>query len=778
MNRNVYFRSNYQLMELTKVPDYPALISLLADFTVSSFSMNEATSNNLHYLLSFWQRMVSSQPYVKASEPHMLNRYAPVVTKAFIQSRLQLVSGVLEENAEDPLEDFTSLSQQLEQVGVICRCEYLETAQLLLSVFGASATAYAAALPSTSSQLRLHEGRVTWLVFLVGAAIGGRVAFSSSEDHDLADGDLICRVLQLMRLSDERLAAGRGGCEQLELAFIYFLAQFRKIYISDQVQKTSKVYAKLQSELGLTDEAVVLGVFVRKIMNNLKYWSGCEKLVEETLGLLNDLSCGFSSARKLISLPEIQFLLSNHTAGEFSFLGPDASLGAMKGRTTFYAALTRLLVIELPESPDNLDSFLSPVQEALKELAQLFSSQPDVAAIRAQDKLRKGVIGLARDLRGVGQALNTKLSFGRLFDWLYPENLAVFAKAMEIWYADPEVTTAVLRLGCELCQNRSQRLQFDVSSPNAILLFKEASKLVQNYGRGILSLGDVGKGEDMWRNRLKGISISIGLLKAALSGSYVNFGVFRLYGDTCLEDALNVFIQLLTAIPEPDILAYSKLAQNYYFLLEALANDHMPYLSHLSPAIFTYILQTLRDGIAALDTIIVTTSCSCLDAIGSYLFRRLKAAAGPGPSKPPHIGMAPEGDSCLVAVRENPTPLVQILSGMLSSVMFEECRCQWSLSRPMLVLVLLLPEQVGQLQVQLVQSQPPALQPRLSAAFSALLDGLDSASVSIKNKDKFTQNLSLFRREVTEALKGDNPAAPPDSALSLPPSSSATEMMS
>ena len=50
---------------------------------------------------------------------------------------------------------------------------------------------------------------------------------------------------------------------------------------------------------------------------------------------------------------------------------------------------------------------------------------------------------------------------------------------MEVWYAEPEVTTAILRLGSELVQNRSQRLAFEATSPNAILLFKEASRLVQ-----------------------------------------------------------------------------------------------------------------------------------------------------------------------------------------------------------------------------------------------------------------------------------------------------------
>lgn len=35
--------------------------------------------NSIYYLLSLWQRMVMSIPYVKASEPHMLETYTPEV---------------------------------------------------------------------------------------------------------------------------------------------------------------------------------------------------------------------------------------------------------------------------------------------------------------------------------------------------------------------------------------------------------------------------------------------------------------------------------------------------------------------------------------------------------------------------------------------------------------------------------------------------------------------------------------------------------------------------
>ena len=76
---------------------------------------------------------------------------------------------------------------------------------------------------------------------------------------------------------------------------------------------TSKVYRGLSDVLGLRDESMVLSVFVRKIITNLKYWSHREAIVVKTLLLLNELCVGYSSVRKLVKLDEIQFILQNHT---------------------------------------------------------------------------------------------------------------------------------------------------------------------------------------------------------------------------------------------------------------------------------------------------------------------------------------------------------------------------------------------------------------------------------------------------------------------------------
>ncbi|KAM7333228.1 hypothetical protein ACRRTK_006548 [Alexandromys fortis] len=52
------------------------------------------------------------------------------------------------------------------------------------------------------------------------------------------DGELSCRVFQLISLMDTRLP--RRANEKIELAILWFLDQFRKTYVGDQLQRTSK----------------------------------------------------------------------------------------------------------------------------------------------------------------------------------------------------------------------------------------------------------------------------------------------------------------------------------------------------------------------------------------------------------------------------------------------------------------------------------------------------------------------------------------------------------
>nr|KAF6350575.1 exportin 7 [Myotis myotis] len=642
-------KSNYQLGELVKVENYPEVIRLIANFTVTSLQHWEFAPNSVHYLLSLWQRLAASVPYVKATEPHMLETYTPEVTKAYITSRLESVHIILRDGLEDPLEDTGLVQQQLDQLSTIGRCEYEKT----------------------------------------------------------------------------------------------FFEQFRKIYIGDQVQKSSKLYRRLSEVLGLNDETMVLSVFIGKIITNLKYWGRCEPITSKTLQLLNDLSIGYSSVRKLVKLSAVQFMLNNHTSEHFSFLGINnqSNLTDMRCRTTFYTALGRLLMVDLGEDEDQYEQFMLPLTAAFEAVAQMFSTNSF-----NEQEAKRTLVGLVRDLRGIAFAFNAKTSFMMLFEWIYPSYMPILQRAIELWYHDPACTTPVLKLMAELVHNRSQRLQFDVSSPNGILLFRETSKMITMYGNRILTLGEVPK-DQVYALKLKGISICFSMLKAALSGSYVNFGVFRLYGDDALDNALQTFIKLLLSIPHSDLLDYPKLSQSYYSLLEVLTQDHMNFIASLEPHVIMYILSSISEGLTALDTMVCTGCCSCLDHIVTYLFKQLSRS-----TKKRTAPLNQESDRFLHIMQQHPEMIQQMLSTVLNIIIFEDCRNQWSMSRPLLGLILLNEKYFSDLRSSIVNSQPPEKQQAMHLCFENLMEGIER-NLLTKNRDRFTQNLSAFRREVNDSMK-------------------------
>uniref|UniRef100_A0A2K5ZDS3 Exportin 7 n=1 Tax=Mandrillus leucophaeus TaxID=9568 RepID=A0A2K5ZDS3_MANLE len=743
-------KSNYQLGELVKVENYPEVIRLIANFTVTSLQHWEFAPNSVHYLLSLWQRLAASVPYVKATEPHMLETYTPEVTKAYITSRLESVHIILRDGLEDPLEDTGLVQQQLDQLSTIGRCEYEKTCALLVQLFDQSAQSYQELLQSASASpmdIAVQEGRLTWLVYIIGAVIGGRVSFASTDEQDAMDGELVCRVLQLMNLTDSRLA--QAGNEKLELAMLSFFEQFRKIYIGDQVQKSSKLYRRLSEVLGLNDETMgspAFFFFLSSSITNLKYWGRCEPITSKTLQLLNDLSIGYpflSYVRKLVKLSAVQFMLNNHTSEHFSFLGINnqSNLTDMRCRTTFYTALGRLLMVDLGEDEDQYEQFMLPLTAAFEAVAQMFSTNSF-----NEQEAKRTLVGLVRDLRGIAFAFNAKTSFMMLFEWIYPSYMPILQRAIELWYHDPACTTPVLKLMAELVHNRSQRLQFDVSSPNGILLFRETSKMITMYGNRILTLGEVPK-DQVYALKLKGISICFSMLKAALSGSYVNFGVFRLYGDDALDNALQTFIKLLLSIPHSDLLDYPKLSQSYYSLLEVLTQDHMNFIASLEPRVIMYILSSISEGLTALDTMVCTGCCSCLDHIVTYLFKQLSRS-----TKKRTTPLNQESDRFLHIMQQHPEMIQQMLSTVLNIIIFEDCRNQWSMSRPLLGLILLNEKYFSDLRNSIVNSQPPEKQQAMHLCFENLMEGIER-NLLTKNRDRFTQNLSAFRREVNDSMK-------------------------
>lgn len=66
---------------------------------------------------------------------------------------------------------------------------------------------------------------------------------------------------------------------------------------------------------------------------------------------------------------------------------------------------------------------------ALESLGQLMGAAD--TPLFAAEEAKKALIGLARDLRGLAYAFNTKTSYMMLFDWMYPLIEIALAKCFE-----------------------------------------------------------------------------------------------------------------------------------------------------------------------------------------------------------------------------------------------------------------------------------------------------------------------------------------------------------
>lgn len=86
---------------------------------------------------------------------------------------------------------------------------------------------------------------------------------------------------------------------------------------------------------------------------------------------------------------------------------------------------------------------------------------------------------------------------------------------------------------------------------------------------------------------------------------------------------------------------------------------------------------------------VCTGCCSTLDFIVSYIFKQLSLKVSTFPNKKFRRAIPPENDMFLKVMELHPEILQGILSTLLNVVMFEDCKNQWSMSRPLLGLILL-----------------------------------------------------------------------------------------
>ncbi|XP_050938104.1 uncharacterized protein LOC103488430 isoform X6 [Cucumis melo] len=721
------FRVNYQLTELVNVEGYSDWIRLVAEFTLKSLHSWQWASSSVYYLLGLWSRLVASVPYLKGDAPSLLDEFVPKITEGFITSRLNSVQDDLSEN---PLDNVEVLQDQLDCFPYLCRFQYETSSLCIINIVEPILRTYterARLQGSDNSELSVIEAKLAWVVHIIAAIVKIKQCTGCSvESQEVLDAELSARVLQLINVTDNGLHSQRyseASKQRLDRAILTFFQNFRKSYVGDQAMHSSKLYARLSELLGLNDHLQLLNVIVSKIATNLKCYTESEEVIDHTLSLFLELASGYMTGKLLLKLDTVKFIVANHTREQFPFL---EEYRCSRSRTTFYYTIGWLIFME--ESPVKFKSSMEPLLQVFIKL----ESTPE--SMFRTDAVKYALIGLMRDLRGIAMATNSRRTYGLLFDWLYPAHILLLLKGISHWTDTPEVTTPLLKFMAEFVLNKAQRLTFDSSSPNGILLFREVSKLIVAYGSRILSLPNPA---DIYAFKYKGIWISLTILTRALAGNYVNFGVFELYGDRALSDALDIALKMTLSIPLADILAFRKLTRAYFAFLEVLFSSHIVFILNLDTSTFMHIAGSLESGLKGLDTNISSQCASAVDNLAAFYFNNI--TMGEAPSSPAAINLARHIVDC-------PTFFPEILKTLFEIVLFEDCGNQWSLSRPMLSLILISEQMFTDLKTQILASQAMDQHSRLSLCFEKLMADV-TRSLDSKNKDKFTQNLTVFRHE-------------------------------
>jgi exportin-7 len=662
-------KANYQLSELVKADGYLEWLELAASFTVQSIQNWQYSTNSVHYLLALWARLVAAVPYIRpdtGARGHvpLLEKQVLLVTETYIDSMVGSVETVLRSDGalDNPLDDDGSLKEQLDRLPIIGRFQYSSVATVILkkldplmsqyreivATLGTSPTA--SAPPDVQLRVAIIEGQLSWLTYMVGAIVGGH-SWSSTQTaagEESIDASLSRRILQLAQGMDYRLTASNGlgrSDVRMEQAMLYYFQNFRRVYMFmwDQMSGGSgppgeslsvvgmmaakldasgpstkqKVYQRMFEHLGMGDHTAVANLIVTKMGNNLKYWPEDQDLIGKTLDLLHDMAQGYSSSKLLLSLETIRFLSINHTEEHFAFLSVP---GNARQRTVFHATLTRLLLSPSGEEKLGLsfEQFLEPILNKLIQLGAL-----SLVDLRAEG-CRQPLVGVFRDLRGITASLHNRKAYNSLFDSLHPQHLPLLSKVADVWHDQTDVIISLLRFLHEFCHNKANRVNFDQSSPNGILLFRCTSDVVCAYGKRLLSVPLLSSNDSqIYKKRYKGLSLSLNILTSALGGNYVCFGVFDLYNDPALDNALDVALRMVLSVPLDDINAYPKLSKAYYSFVEILFRNHRKPAFALETTVFMQIMSTVHDGLQSSDATISSFSANTIDHMASYYFTNL-----------------------------------------------------------------------------------------------------------------------------------------------------------
>ncbi|KAK2961262.1 putative Ran-binding protein [Blattamonas nauphoetae] len=750
--------------ELETAVCYSDFISNVNHMTIKVFQNWQSSSNATFYLLSFWSRMVQTAPRGNAhysrstmsfrpidgsgqvsslissnagnngasDTPHLdvtWEALIPDVAKEFIDSKLQLSQKIVEQQSnEDPFDKEDLIMQQMLSIAFLIRFSYSSLCGYLVQVMDPLLEKYAhmqqLALADKSEEtlnpLELIETQLAWLLYLIGGTVTARKMSSYKPDLDQYDGLLSAKALCVLRTN----AMGPNltpGTKRLVMAQLYFMSQYSRSFIIENVNFCAVVTEKISSIAGLKNAQDILTFFVDSAFSMLKNWPDEEELLKQCLGFLKDVQTGYNGSKLIQNVESVGIVLQSHTVEQFEFLRNPSDLHVI-----YYGFVSSLLFTETRF--DMFPTFIDPFIQNLT-----FLSQKSAEAL-ASPEFENPLVSLFQDLRGVVQSCVIALHFEQLFSELRPF-FDTFVRIAMAWINSSLVFCSFLKLWIELSLNRSLRHSHNQNSANAVHLFRTTAQVITSSSDHFIlpSLPAFLAPEELFTRTYQPMSYLLKLLFNTLEGSYVPFGVCRYYNDSSLEDSVERALAMIISVPRRHFLAFPKLAKRSIRFLNSIFRAEIQTVLSVKTDVLFQVFERVEDALTSYNTILARSALEIIDSIFTYAFnhRERQDAA---------LSNFFEVES------QHPEFFGGLMSTMFSQVIKDE-ELQSYAPFPLFAMIKVHPELYQNFIQSISQSLPESESSIFQFQFGTqLLEGIPD-SIQARNRDRFNINIHQLKKD-------------------------------
>ncbi|VWU50246.1 Ran-binding protein, putative [Hepatocystis sp. ex Piliocolobus tephrosceles] len=491
----------------------------------------------------------------------------------------------------------------------------------------------------------------------------------------------------------------------------------------------------------------LIDLIISKILFNLNNRIEHEQLIKRSLFLFHDLVSGMNIVCLEDKTPKLivfaRLLLKNGKILKLINTRDTKFLEISKYykyRTTYYLIITKLLFMEKGNTSLSFDKYIAPINNLLECIKREIEMNGKEIILK-NTAIKLSLIGVLRDLRGICMACNNVdnyMTFFKFFINSYPleENkMNILTSLVDVIWDAYDICVPFLKFMCEFVCNKSQRITFPKSSPSGILLFKVVSNILIVISGKILQKD---KFCDIYKEKYKIISLLLYMFNNCLNGDFVNFAIFDLYNDDILNNSLNLAINMCLVIPTNDLLSYIKHLKPYFSFLDLVTKNFFQTILKLKFELIADIIHNVKEGLCSFDYTVSMTCCSILDNIVTYIFNNRKNASE-------------EGQVVQNFLESKPEALKEVLNLMFHLILGGDFGSTWSISQPLLGLILLDTHGYFKIQEQLISQQSEDKKQKLRHSFFKLMDDIES-NLAPTNRENFTRNLYTFAQEIRNIL--------------------------